>query len=191
MLWAIPVGVALTLFAPALIHYVLGTKWTPATVLIQITGLIAALNHIGFNWDDYYRARADTRPLAVVALISALLTLGLGIPLVLTDGLTGVAWALGVGAASAFVVRTVYIGRLFGGVGLLLQAWRALLPALVAAVVVLALRATGAAGPGLLANALCLGVYGLIVLGGSAISERALLGEAYGYLLGRGRPSAR
>jgi O-antigen/teichoic acid export membrane protein len=180
MLWAIPFGVGLTLFAPELIHYVLGDKWRAATSLIQITGLAAALNHIGFNWDDYYRARGDTRPLAVVAVASVIVTLGAGIPLLLSDGLTGLAWGIGAGAGAALIVRAGYIAALFEGFDLLWHAWRALLPVVPAAGVVLMIRALTHAG-----LALCiieLLAYVGVALIASLISERALLLEALGYL---------
>jgi O-antigen/teichoic acid export membrane protein len=182
MLWAIPFGIGLTLFAPELIHYVLGAKWRSATSLIQITGLVAALNHIGFNWDDYYRARGETRPVAVVAVASVIVTLGAGIPLLLADGLTGLAWGIGAGAAAALVVRSVYIAALFDGFDLMLHAWRALIPVIPATAVVLAIRALSNEGLGLALAEFA--AYIAVVIGASAVSERALLREAVGYLRG-------
>jgi O-antigen/teichoic acid export membrane protein len=186
MLWAIPFGVGLTLFAPELIRYVLGEKWHAAISLIQITGLAAALNHIGFNWDDYYRARGDTRPVAVVAVTSVVVTLGSGIPLLLADGLTGLAWGIGLGAAAALVVRAAYIAALFRGFDLLLHGWRAVLPVIPAVAVVLVIR--GLTHEALAAASLEICAYVLVAAAASVVSERVLLAEALGYLRGgRGR----
>lgn len=182
MLWAIPFGIGLTLFAPALVSHVLGARWAPATALIQITGLVAAVNHVGFNWDDYYRARAQTRPVAVVALVYAVVTLATGLPLLWLDGLTGLAWGIAIGAGASLVVRAVYIRALFTGLDLLLHAWRAAVPVIPAAAAVLVLRAL--AGSSLGVNLTALAVYLVTVVAASALSERALLREASGYLLG-------
>lgn len=180
MLWAIPFGVGLTLFAPELVHYVLGRKWTPAVSLIQITGLVAALNHIGFNWDDYYRARAETRPVAVVGVVSVIVTLGAGIPLLFADQLTGLAWGIGIGAAAAMLTRFVYIARLFDGFDLLTHSWRALVPVLPAVGVVLGIRALAGDGLGLAIAEFA--AYILVVVAGSLYWERALVREALAYM---------
>jgi O-antigen/teichoic acid export membrane protein len=180
MLWAIPFGIGLTLFAPELIRYVLGEKWHTAVALIQITGLVAALNHIGFNWDDYYRARGETRPVAVVAVASAVVTLAAGLPLLFTDGLTGLGWGIAAGASAALVVRAVYIARLFLGFDLLLHGWRAITPVIPAVAVVLVMRAV--TREGVATTILEWALYVTVVIAASAVAERALLGEALGYL---------
>ncbi len=64
LMWGVPLGVAIALFMPDLVDFGLGARWRPAVALIQIFGLIAAADQIAFNWDDYYRARAETRPIA-------------------------------------------------------------------------------------------------------------------------------
>ncbi len=140
MLWAIPFGVGLSLFAPELIHYVLGERWRPAVPLLEITGAVAGLNHIGFNWDDYYRARSETRPIAVATVIGAAVTLAVGIPLIWVDGLRGLAIGLGVGAATSLILRGVYLRRLFGDLNLATHGARAVLPVLPAVAAVIALR---------------------------------------------------
>ena len=79
---------------PDLVDFGLGDRWRPAVALIQIFGLIAAADQIGFNWDDYYRARAETRPIAVVSIVTMIACLATAIPLLILDGLTvsGSAW---------------------------------------------------------------------------------------------------
>lgn len=182
MLWAIPFGVGLTLFAPQLIHYVLGDKWHVATRLLEITGIVAALNHIGFNWDDYYRAQARTVPMAVVAVTAAVVTLGTGVPLLLHYGLSGLAWGLALGTAAAFLLRIFYVRALFDGFGLLAHGWRALAPVLPALGAVLALRALLGGGMSVAATVGELTLYLAIVVAGSWLWERALLAEALAYV---------
>ncbi len=141
MLWAIPFGVGLSLFAPQLIRYVLGERWAPAATLLEITGLIAALNHVGFNWDDYYRARSQTRPIAVAAVVASAATLAVGVPLIFVDGLQGLAIGLGAGGVASLIMRTIYVRALFGDLSLIAHGIRAILPVAPAVAAVLILRA--------------------------------------------------
>jgi O-antigen/teichoic acid export membrane protein len=176
MLWAIPFGVGLSLFAPQLIHYGLGERWRPAVPLLQITGALAALNHIGFNWDDYYRARSETRPIAVAAVIGAAATLAVAIPLIWVDGLRGLAIGLGVGASTSFIVRAVYVRALFGHLNLAAHGARAVLPVLPAVAGVVALRLiTGSHSLGMVLVEF--GVYLVLAGGLSLFGARRLLGE--------------
>lgn len=75
------------------------------------------------------RARGDTRPLAVSAVVSAAAFLAAGVPLTLALGLPGVALGLLVMTAAGLTVRGVYLGRLFAGFSLGRHAVRALGPA--------------------------------------------------------------
>jgi PST family polysaccharide transporter len=181
LLWAMPFGIGIALFAHDLIVFVLGARWQAASTLLAITGAVAALAHIGFNWDDYFRARGQTRPVMVVTVLSAAATLVAAIPLLLLDGLTGLAIGIAAGALVNLLLRARYIRRLFPGFGFAAHAWRAVLPTLPAVVVVLALRAL-LPGPGTrLAAVLELAAYLVCVLAGSAVFERQLIGEAIGY----------
>jgi O-antigen/teichoic acid export membrane protein len=188
LMWAMPFGVGLGLFAPQLIHFALGDKWHPAVRLLQVTGVIAAINHIGFNWDDYFRARAQTRPIAVNSVITAVVTLGLGIPLLLSHGLTGLAIGIGAGGLVNLALRAWYLARLFDGFRFVSHATRAILPTLPAVAVVLLIRLvhTGHESAGLAATELA--VYLLVTLAATWRFERSLLREAVGYVASRGRP---
>jgi O-antigen/teichoic acid export membrane protein len=176
MLWAIPFGVGLSLFAPELIRYVLGERWAPAATLLEITGLIAALNHIGFNWDDYYRARSQTRPIAVAAVVASLVTLAVGVPLIFADGLQGLAIGLGAGGVASLIMRTIYVRALFGDLSLISHGIRAILPIVPAAAVVLVLRAilpSHALGPVVIEFLLYVGLAGVV----SFFAARPLIAE--------------
>ena len=56
MLWATPTGLGIFLFAPDLVHFVIGSRWEEAIPVIQAFGLIAVFNQIAFNWTAFFRA---------------------------------------------------------------------------------------------------------------------------------------
>jgi O-antigen/teichoic acid export membrane protein len=181
LLWAMPFGIGVALFAPDLIRFVIGEKWVPATTLLEITGVVAALNHIGFNWDDYYRARGTTRPVLVATVIPALISLIVGIPLLFVIGLAGIGVGLAVGALANIAVRAVYVQRLFDEFVFVTHALRALLPTMPAAVIVLAISTSLGAHKTALEAAGMLVVYVVAVLAGSWLFEGDLLRELIAY----------
>ena len=65
LMWAVPFGDRRDLFCSDLVRFVLGERWRPAVVLLQVYGVTAAINHVGFNWTAYFRAIGRTRPIAV------------------------------------------------------------------------------------------------------------------------------
>jgi O-antigen/teichoic acid export membrane protein len=183
LMWAMPFGCGLALFAPELVRFVLGEKWRGAISLLQVSGLTAAAGHVGFNWDDYFRARGETRPIAVVSVVSAVAVLGAGIPLLLADGLTGLAIGIGVGALVSLLGRAWYLSRLFEGFRIVSHAARSVLPTLPAAALVLILRALlrhGESGPATLAELIA---FGLVTAAATWRLERPLLREAIGYVI--------
>jgi len=72
LMWGMPFGLALTLFASDLVEFGIGEQWRPTVVLLQVFGVNAAVNHVGFNWTAFYRAIGDTRPVAVVSFVTML-----------------------------------------------------------------------------------------------------------------------
>jgi O-antigen/teichoic acid export membrane protein len=192
ILWGVPVGVGLALFAPALVEFVLGEKWEFAVGLLQAMGAVTALNQFGFNWTAFYRARGRTKPIAVAHLIQAAAICGIAVPLMVSAGLDG--FALGMASATVvyLVVRTYYLAKLFPKFSLLRHSLRAALPTLPAALAVLAVRAIagGETTPALAAGELVL--YLAAVGIATALMERNLVREVIGYLRGQPplRPSA-
>lgn len=140
LMWAMPFGFGLTLFAPDIVHFVIGEEWRPAVILLQVFGAGAAIGHIGFNWDAYFRARGETRPMAVVAVASMTTFLAIGIPLLFAYGLSGLAAGVAAQTLVSVIVRGVYLARLFSGFGLLRHAARAIAPTIPAVGVVLLVR---------------------------------------------------
>ena len=182
MIWAMPFGLGLMLFAPDLVHFGIGEKWQPAIGLLQVTGVVAAISQIGFNWDDYFRARAQTVPIAVAAVASTLALLGVGLPLLSSDGLTGLAIGIAAGAVVQLAFRAWYLGQMFEGFMFFRHALRALLPVVPAIGVVLLIR-LAETGPRTLAMAIGeLVAFVLVVLGSTWLVEGPLVREAAGYV---------
>jgi O-antigen/teichoic acid export membrane protein len=187
LMWAMPFGIAIALFAPDLVRFGIGQKWHPAVTLLQITGLVAAISHVGFNWDDYFRARSNTLPLAVAGVLSTVALLAVGLPLLFAHGLTGLAVGIGAGAGVNLLVRAWYVTRLFDGLGFLRHALRAVLPTIPAVAVVLLIRALESGSRSKAAAFGELAAYIAVTVVATAVVERRLLGEVVGYLKPRAR----
>lgn len=184
LMWAVPFGVGLALFADDLVAFAIGERWRIAVPVLQAFGLIAALAHVGFNWDAYFRARGDTRPLAVAAVCSLLAFAAIALPLLYAQGLAGFAWGVGAQAAAHLACRWFYLRRLFRGFSLARHAARALTPTALAGAAVLAARLAGDGERSLgLALAEAAGFLVIALLVTWAL-ERTLLREASAYLRG-------
>lgn len=183
LMWGIPFGVSLALFAPDLVHYALGPRWEAAVGLIQVFGLVAALNHIGFNWTAFFRARGDTRPMAVVGPVTLLAFLLVPVPLLLTVGLRGYAIGMGVMALVSLAARTYYLTKTFPQFRMLRHAARSVAPSVPAAALVLLLRVAGLHG-GLGVALAELALYVSVTVAATLVLERALLREVLGYVRG-------
>jgi O-antigen/teichoic acid export membrane protein len=189
LMWGVPFGFALTLFAPDLVRFLLGQeRWQGVVVLLQAYGVVAAVDQIGFNWDAYMRARGDTKPLAISALWTTVAFLVTAIPLLFLFDLPGFAVGVGVQMVVNLAFRAYYLGRLFEGFAFLVHVSRAVLPVLPATALVLTIRLaeSGARGAATAAAELL----GFIVVSAVAtwLLERPLLRETVSYLRAR-RPA--
>ena len=182
LMWAMPLGCGLAVFGHDLIHLVLGDKWLPATALLQITGGVAAVGQVAFNWDDYLRARSETRPIAVTAVSATVSFLIVGLPLTLTLGLKGLAIGTAVQAAVALACRGYYMSRLFDGFGVVRHAMRAMVPTLpgVALVVAVHLLVHHPHRVGVVVATVA--AYAIVTMLATWRSERELIREAVGYV---------
>jgi O-antigen/teichoic acid export membrane protein len=181
LMWGVPLGVGIALFIPALVQYGLGAHWRPAIGLIQAFGLIAAVDQIAYNWDDYFRARAQTRPIAVVATITTVVYVAVALPLLATTGLRGFGYGMAAAAVTGVIGRLVYITRLFPALAVTKHVVRAIVPTAPAAAIVLAMRAM--IGHETLAAAIGeLGAYAIVTTACTVLLERRLLGELLSYL---------
>jgi len=190
LIWAVPFAVSMTLFGADLVTFVLGQDWTQATLLLQVFGINTALYQVGFNWHAFYRARGETRPTAVVAAGTAVTFGAVAVPLTLSAGLEGFAIGMVVMTVANFLLRMLYLSRLFPGFGVARHVVRAAAPTVPAAAAVLGVRLVET-GERTLALALGeLALYGITTLVATLVLERALLRELWGYVHGTPQPKA-
>jgi O-antigen/teichoic acid export membrane protein len=190
LMWAVPFGVGLALFASDLIHFGIGDKWHEALPLLQVYGLIAAAYHLGYNWDAYFRARGETRPIGIAAAISMVVFLVAAIPLLYIWGLKGFAAGVAIQGAAHIACRWYFLRRLFRGLSMAPHAIRAISPTVPAAGAILLTRAveSGHRTLGLALGEVAL--YVLVTIVATLFLERRLLQEVTKYLReGRARPA--
>jgi PST family polysaccharide transporter len=184
LMWAVPFGVGVTLFCSDVVSFGIGHRWKPAIEVLQVYGLAAALNHVGFNWTAYFRARAETRPIAMASFAAMGAFLVIGIPLIFVAGLRGFAVGIAIQGIVQLAFRAYYLQRLFHGFAFVRHAMRAFAPTLPAAAAVIALRAVE---PSTRTLELALGeltVYILVTALATWYLESRLLREAAGYVFG-------
>ena len=182
LMWGMPFGIGLALFAGDLVHFVLGDKWVSAIFVLQAFGLMAAADQLGFNWTAFLRALDYTRPLAVVAGVQVAMFLAVTIPLMAVDGLHGFAIGMMITTAVTITARTYYLGKLFSGFQMLWHAARAVTPALPATAVILALRLVESGDRTATLSIVELALFVSITVATTALLERPLLRELIGYL---------
>ena len=148
--------------------------------LQQAFGLTAALGHLGFNWNGYFRAIGKTRPVAVHGLVGVTAFLAVGLPLLFADGLEGLALGVAAMALATVACRAYYLRRLFPGFRMIGHAARAIAPTVPAAGAVLAVRLVES-GQRTAALAVAeLVLYMAVTVAATVGFERALVREALG-----------
>lgn len=182
LMWAVPFGVAITIFGPDLIRFGIGERWRSAITVLQVYGITAAINHIGFNWTAYFRARGETRPIAVANLAATAVFLAAGIPLLLVMGLPGFALGIALQTVAAVGLRAFYLQQMFPGFDFLRHAARSFLPTVPAAAAVLVMRALEPRARTLGLALAELIVYLAVTGAATWYSESSLLREATGYM---------
>ena len=182
LMWAVPFGFGLALFASDLVQFGIGEKWRPAVVLLEVYGVTAALGHVAYNWDAFMRATGQTKPIAIAAAASMVTFLAVGIPLLWAHGLPGLAAGVAAQVLANQICRMYFMRKLFNDFHHLAHASRSILPAVPGALLVLAMRAAES-GPRTFAMAVvefCLFV-GVTILCTWRF-EGGLLREMAGYL---------
>jgi O-antigen/teichoic acid export membrane protein len=185
LMWAVPFGAGVALFASDLVRFVIGPQWQPAVPLLEIMGIVTAVHHVGFNWYAFFKARGSTWPIAVMAVINAGLVVGLGVPLMHANRLVGLGEAFALAEMIGLILRGVLLGRFFGGFRILPHLLRAFAPTLPAAAAVLAVRSLGGSEHSLAGAIALLSLYLSVTLVATVRLELPLLREAVGYLARR------
>ncbi len=188
IMWGLPFGLGMLLFAPDLIEFVLGEKWTPAQHLLQFMGLLLGLGQVGVNWPVFYQAIGETRPLAVNGIVALACFVVATAPLMIVLGLTGFMIGTAITFIVALVVRALYLRRLFSEFQPIRHLFRGILPSLPAVGVVLLVRLADQGEPTLGVALAELALYILVTLAATLYFERRLLKEIFGYLRGRAKP---
>ena len=185
LMWAIPFGVGLALFASDLVEFVLGDRWRPAVGLLVGIGLIAAFNQIAFNWSVFMRAVNNTKAMLISSLISLGVFAVAMIPLLLTLGLTGYVLGFAASTAVQIAVRFYFLGRLFPDFQALRHLIRVVAPTVPATALVFLVRLTTSGDRPLSVALGELALYVLATIAFTVLFERALIREILGYLRGR------
>jgi polysaccharide transporter, PST family len=190
LMWAVPFGVGLALFAPDLVDFVLGSRWEVATGLLQAFGLILATRQIAFNWVVFMSAIGNTRPLAINGGLQIAVFFLITTPLMLTLGLTGYAIGMAATTVLELILRGWFLSRLFAGFNLTRHIVRAIAPIVPPVVLVFGLRMleSGDRSVGMALAELAL--YGVATVASTFLFERRFIGELMGYLRGAVRPAA-
>ncbi len=182
LMWGLPFGLGVALFASDFVHLVVGDQWQPAIFLLQVFGMAMGIGHIGHNWDAFYRARGDTRPIAWWSAIGMLAFLCFAVPLLFLDGLDGYAVGMGLMALVSLAVRVGYLTRIFPDFHVLRYCVRAIAPSLPATAAVLGVRALEGPGVGVGRALGELLLYLAVTAAGTLWLERRLLLELRSYV---------
>jgi O-antigen/teichoic acid export membrane protein len=185
LMWAVPFGVGLALFSPDLVEFGIGNKWHDAVPMLQAFGLAAAIAHLGFNWDSYYRARGETRPIGIAAMLAMIAFLATAIPLLYAYGLKGFVVGIIFQSVVHLVCRLYYLRRLFGSFDVARHAARAIGPSIPAAASVGLMRLVESGHRSAGTAVAELAIYLLVTLVATATFERQLIREIGGYLRSR------
>jgi teichuronic acid exporter len=190
LIWALPFGVGLVLFAPDLVTYVLGERWRAAELLLQTFGLIIAARQIAFNYVVFFSAVGNTRPMAVIGGVQVAIFAVVTAPLMIVFGLTGYAIGMAVSVVCEIFMRGYYLRRLFADFHLVRHIVRAVTPIIPPVAGVLLLRAIDW-GQRPLSQVLAeIAVYVVANVVSLWLFERHLLGEMAGYVIRRGASPA-
>lgn len=186
LMWGMPFGVGLALFADDLVHFVVGEEWRQAVGLLAAFGLMAALKQVGFNWQIFMRAVNKTRPIFFAALVNVGSFFAFVVPAVLALGLTGYAVGSAAGVVAQLVARTHFLRELFPRFNPWRQFARAAAPTLPAAAAVLLVRLLGGPETSLPAALGMLALFVLLTVAATLALERSLVTEIHGYVRGGG-----
>jgi len=190
MMWGIPFGIGVALFASDLITFALGERWRGAEHLIQVCGLVVGAGQIGFNWNTFMSALNRTRPMAVSGFAAVLAFAMATAPLMILLGLTGYGIGIAVGMVVQLSIRAFYLKRLFSEFRFLRHVVRTLAASVPAVAGLLAVRLVETGDRTLPVALAELCAYVLLTIAGTWLLERRLINEIWAYLRGGASPLA-
>jgi PST family polysaccharide transporter len=109
-LYALPVGVALAISAPALVDVLFGAAWEPAAGVLAPVALMCAVTAITFPLGDVFKALGRQRVLVVMGLVGVPL-MAVGMVAASSLGLTAAAWARAAAGVLQCLVTIVFVSR--------------------------------------------------------------------------------
>lgn len=183
-----PLALAITLFAPDLIEFVLGEKWQPAEVMLQVYGLLLVIDRVAFGWKYFYKAVGRTQPFAVTSLALLVAFSVFTIPLLALEGLTGFGVGMTIAITCSVFVRLHYVRRLFPDFRVAAETLRAVAPSVAAVGAVLVARLVTEGERTVWLALAELGLFVSVALILSFVSQRALLQEIYDLVRRAGTP---
>lgn len=185
VMWAMPFGVALGLFAGDLVDYVFGERWEPAVGVVAAMGVLAGFRQIGFNWAVFMRAMNRTRPIFYNGIINIASFFLIIAPCILAFGLTGYVVGMGISLVVQIVARGHFLRQLFPQFRLMPYVVRAVAPVAPGTALILLGRALN--GERSVGRAIAeLAVFALVTTLAMWLSERKMIMEMLGYLRGEG-----
>ncbi len=170
-------GFGLIIFAPQIVHLLLGSKWEGAELFLRAHGAGLLLGAVAFNWEAVFRAIGNTQPIFRVALICGLSFGALLCPLTYIYGRPGVAAGVVIVNLIGFGARSYYLNKLHLNTSMPEIVWRSFASGILAVFAVVVVRTflgqASSIGAWTVELAVYLGVYSAILL----VLERTLLVE--------------
>ena len=189
LMWALPFGAVLGLFADDFVKFVLGESWVGTGYVIAGIGVICGVNQIAFNWTVFMRAANNTKPMFIAAAVNVVAFFALTLPLTLTYGLDGYIIGFAGTVTLQIFLRSYFIGKLLHRFDAVAHTLRSVAPAAGATAVVLLVRLLVEGGRSPARALLELGLFACATAILTWMAERPLVAEAVGYVKGRRRPA--
>lgn len=139
-LWSLMFGALFVLFAPDLVHFVLGDEWNGAVPLLQGLAASGALYYLGFSWIAFARGLNRPRPPALESVAALIVFATVAIPLLFASGTTAYVLAMIGSSLVVLAIRAYFVRRLLPGVRIGRLAARAAWPVAAAGASAAALR---------------------------------------------------
>jgi lipopolysaccharide exporter len=177
-IWSLAFGALFVLFAPDLVHFVLGDEWDGAVPLLQGLAASSALYYLGFSWIAFARGLNRPRPPALESTAALLVFAAVAVPLLFASGTTAYVLAMVGSSVVVLAIRSYFVRRLLPGVDIGRLLVRTIWPVIVAggAVAIARMALWGGERDALQAVGELL-LFGAVYLGATFTTERTLIRE--------------